>query len=180
MKIYTKTGDQGKTGLFGGARVSKDDIRIEAYGTVDELNSFLGHLADKIDNHDLKAFLQKIQSFCFVAGSILATDPDKPELAMKFDESIIAALEKEIDTMQESLEPLTNFILPGGHEVSSFCHIARTICRRAERRAVSLGNVVSIDFDVLIFLNRLSDYLFVLARHLAKENGAEEVLWKSN
>lgn len=178
-KIYTKTGDKGKTGLFGGSRVSKDDIRIEAYGTVDELNAFIGHLADHLEDQSLIDFLIDLQSQLFNVGSILATDPEKPELRMDFDEKHTKSLEEQIDQMQSSLEPLKNFILPGGHSTVSLCHIIRTVCRRAERRTVSLSEVASIDLEVLIFLNRLSDYFFVLARHLAKELNVQEIKWRS-
>lgn len=178
-KIYTKTGDKGTTGLFGGARVSKDDIRLEAYGTVDECNAFVGHLADHVTDKESKDFLTLIQNKLFVVGSILATDADKPELRMAFDAKIIEDIEKEIDRMQETLEPLMNFILPSGHPTVSLCHLARTVARRAERRAVTLGEEVSHDLDILIFLNRLSDYFFVLGRYQAKLLGVEEVIWKS-
>ena len=176
-KIYTKTGDKGTTGLFGGARVSKDDIRLEAYGTVDECNAFVGHLSDHVKDQKTKDFLTLIQNKLFVVGAILATDPDKPELKMAFDESIIAQTEKHIDEMQEVLDPLANFILPSGHPTVSLCHIARTVSRRAERRAVSLSEHTPVDLDILIFLNRLSDYFFVLGRYQAKELGVEEVIW---
>ena len=176
-KIYTKTGDKGTTGLFGGARVSKDDIRLEAYGTVDECNAFVGHLSDHVKDQKTKDFLTLIQNKLFVVGAILATDPDKPELKMAFDESIIAQTEKHIDEMQEVLDPLANFILPSGHPTVSLCHIARTVSRRAERRAVSLSEHTTVDLNILIFLNRLSDYFFVLGRYQAKELGVEEVIW---
>ncbi len=178
-KIYTKTGDKGKTGLFGGARVSKDDIRLEAYGTVDECNSFVGHLADHVEDKKTKDFLELIQNKLFVVGAILATDPDKPELKMAFDASIIEAVEKQIDEMQSELPPLANFILPSGHPTVSLCHIARTVSRRAERRAVSLSEHSAVDLDILILLNRLSDYFFVLGRYQGKILNVEEVIWKS-
>ena len=178
-KIYTKTGDKGKTALFGGARISKDDVRIEAYGTVDELNAFVGHLTDQVESTSLKEFMFRLQSVLFNIGSILATDPQKPELKMQFDEQFTLLIEAEIDRMQLELEPLKNFILPSGHPIVSFCHMVRTVCRRAERRAVSLSNVADIDQSVLIFLNRLSDYFFVLSRYLAKQQGVEEVKWRS-
>ena len=148
-KIYTKTGDKGKTALFGGARISKDDVRIEAYGTIDELNAFVGHLTDQLDTGQLKEFMFRLQSVLFNVGSILATDPDKPELLMNFDEKFTLTIEEEIDRMQSELEPLKNFILPSGHPIVSFCHMVRTVSRRAERRAVSLSQVAEIDQSVL-------------------------------
>jgi cob(I)alamin adenosyltransferase len=178
-KIYTKTGDKGTTGLFGGARVSKDDARLEAYGTVDELNSFLGYLKDHVENDEVNALLYKIQNSLFNAGSILATDPDKPELKMHFDNSVTVALEEGIDKMQGSLPELMNFILPGGHPQVSLCHILRTVTRRAERRVVSLSEIMVIDVEISIFLNRLSDYFFVLSRYLGVQLGAKEVIWNA-
>jgi len=178
-KIYTKTGDKGTTGLFGGARVSKDDVRLEAYGTVDELNSFLGYLKDSVEDENVSDLLYKIQNSLFNAGSILATDPDKPELKMDFDKGITQELEKAIDFMQEDLPALLNFILPGGHPQVSLCHILRTVTRRAERRVVSLSELVETDIEISIFLNRLSDYFFVLARYLGKQLNAKEIIWTS-
>ena len=176
-KIYTKTGDKGKTGLFGGARVSKDDARLEAYGTVDELNSFLGYLKDHVEDEDIGALLYSIQNSLFNAGSILATDPDKPELKMTFDNTITTAIEEGIDKMQDTLPELMNFILPGGHPQVSLCHILRTVTRRAERRVVSLSDIMDIDIEISIFLNRLSDYFFVLSRYLGLQLGAKEIIW---
>lgn len=178
-KIYTKTGDKGTTGLFGGARVSKDDARLEAYGTVDELNSFLGQLKDQVQDQEVFELLYQIQNSLFNAGSILATDPDKPELKMTFDNSITIDLESAIDKMQADLPALMNFILPGGHPLVSSCHILRTVCRRAERRVVTLSGLVETDIEICIFLNRLSDYFFVLSRYLGKALGAKEVIWSS-
>ncbi len=178
-KIYTKTGDKGTTGLFGGARVSKDDVRLEAYGTIDELNSFLGYLKDGVEDDNISTLLYKIQNSLFNAGSILATDPDKPELKMTFDNAITQELEKAIDFMQEDLPALLNFILPGGHPQVSLCHILRTVTRRAERRVVSLSELVETDIEISIFLNRLSDYFFVLARFLGKQLNAKEIIWTS-
>lgn len=179
-KIYTKTGDKGTTGLFGGARVSKDDARLEAYGTVDELNSFLGALRDQVSDREVDELLFKIQNSLFNAGSILATDPAKPELKMTFNNAVVQDLEKAIDSMQSNLPALMNFILPGGHPVVSQCHILRTITRRAERRAVTLSQLVETDIEISVFLNRLSDYFFVLGRYLGHNLGAEEVIWKSD
>lgn len=177
-KIYTKTGDKGTTGLFGGARVSKDDIRLEAYGTIDELNSFLGYLKDQVINDDIAQELYMVQNSLFNAGSILATDPSKPEMKMAFDSAITLIIEASIDKMQADLPPLTNFVLPGGHPVVSLCHILRTVTRRAERRLVTLSKLGEDYKEISIFLNRLSDYFFVLSRYLCKLLGAKEVLWR--
>ncbi len=178
-KIYTKTGDKGRTALFGGSRVSKDDLRIEAYGTVDELNSFLGFLSDHLEEGETKTYLISIQSLLFNIGSILATDPEKPELKMQFEASYAQSLEEKIDEMQKELAPLKNFILPGGHKIVSLCHILRTVSRRAERRIVSLAKLSDIDQSILIYLNRLSDFFFVLGRWMAKELEIQEVKWNA-
>ncbi len=185
MKIYTKTGDQGTTALYGGTRVPKHHIRIESYGTVDELNSHIGMLRDQdIDLHS-KEILTHIQDRLFTAGAILATDPEKAILKSgkerlnipKIEEEDITLLENEIDKMNESLAPMTNFILPGGHPTVSFCHIARCVCRRAERQTSFLHENEPVDAQVLIYLNRLSDYLFVLARKLSKDLKVDEIKW---
>ncbi|MBT8305080.1 MAG: cob(I)yrinic acid a,c-diamide adenosyltransferase [Bacteroidia bacterium] len=185
MKIYTKTGDKGTTALFGGTRVPKHHIRIESYGTVDELNSHLGLVRDqKIDAHSNKILL-KIQDKLFTVGAILATDPEKAVLKSgkdrlnipKIDLNDIELLELEMDNMNESLPVMTHFILPGGHQTVSFCHIARCVCRRAERLSVALNEIEPLDEHVLIYLNRLSDYLFVLARKLSLDLQAEEIKW---
>jgi len=185
MKIYTKTGDKGTTALFGGTRVPKHHIRIESYGTVDELNSHLGLVRDqKIDAHSNKILLQ-IQDKLFTVGAVLATDPKKAVLKSgkdrlnipKIDLADIELLEIEMDKMNESLPVMTHFILPGGHQTVSFCHIARCVCRRAERLAVALNEIEPLDDHILIYLNRLSDYLFVLARKLSHDLQAEEIKW---
>ncbi len=185
MKIYTKTGDKGTTALFGGTRVPKHHIRIESYGTVDELNSHLGLIRDQeIDLHS-KEILMQIQDKLFTIGAILATDPEKEKLKNGKDrlniphitEQDINDLENEMDTMEAALEPMTHFILPGGHQTVSFCHIARCVCRRAERLATALFEQEPFDITTLKYLNRLSDYLFVLARKLSKDLRAEEVKW---
>ena len=185
MKIYTKTGDKGTTALFGGTRVSKHNIRIESYGTLDELNSYLGLLRDQeIDAHR-KASLISIQEKLFVIGAILATDPEKAVLKNgkerlnidKVSEADILFLEQEMDAMDEQLPPMTHFILPGGHQTVSFCHISRAVCRRAERLATALYQEVPFEENALKYLNRLSDYLFVLARKLSKDLQAEEIKW---
>lgn len=176
-KIYTKTGDKGQTALFGGKRLPKSHIRIEAYGTVDELNAFLGLLRDSVDNPTLQLKLKTLQDRLFDLGSVLACDPDKEMGLPGLQEADVRFLEEEIDHMNERLPPLKNFILPGGHPTVSNCHIARCVCRRAERNVVALGLSEKVDELNIRFLNRLSDYLFVLARYLAKELKVEEVAW---
>jgi cob(I)alamin adenosyltransferase len=185
MKIYTKTGDKGTTALFGGTRVPKDHIRIESYGTVDELNSYIGLIRDQeIDSH-YKKILIEIQDRLFTVGAILATPPEKEvkkngELRLQklgIIASDIELLEIEIDSMEEALPPMTHFVLPGGHTTVSYCHIARCVCRRAERLAVHLDHNESASEIVIMYLNRLSDYLFVLARKLSDDLNAEETKW---
>jgi len=179
MKIYTKTGDAGTTALLGGARVPKSHIRIDAYGSVDELNAYMGLLRDQEINLRRAAFLKKIQETLFVTGASLATSPGK-ENVKKPDilPDDITALENEIDVMEGQLNPLRRFILPGGHQVVSFCHIARTVCRRSERCVVLLHEQEEVEEIIIKYLNRLSDYLFVLGRLVAKELGVEEVTWE--
>lgn len=185
MKVYTKTGDKGTTALFGGTRVPKDHIRIESYGTVDELNSYIGLIRDQQMNAHYKEVLVRIQDRLFTAGAILATPADKetlkngkPRLDIpRITESDIEFLEKEIDAMEANLPPMTHFVLPGGHTTVSYCHIARCVCRRAERLSVALSHNETIDALVLKYLNRLSDYLFVLARKLSFDLHADEVKW---
>ncbi|MGC1472762.1 MAG: cob(I)yrinic acid a,c-diamide adenosyltransferase [Psychroserpens sp.] len=188
MKIYTKTGDNGTTALFGGTRVPKHHIRIDSYGTVDELNSHLGLIRDQdIDNH-YKDVLMDIQDKLFTVGAILATDPEKAILKNgeqrlnipKISEENILKLEHEMDSMNESLPEMTHFVLPGGHQTVSFCHIARCVCRRAERLASALNDLEPFQPESLKYLNRLSDYLFVLARKLSHDLQAEEVKWIPN
>jgi len=185
MKIYTKTGDKGTTALFGGTRVPKHHIRIESYGTVDELNSYIGLIRDqKIDTH-YKDILIKIQDRLFTVGAILATDPNKATLKSgkerlnipKIDEEDCKLLESEMDKMNDSLPPMTHFVLPGGHTTVSYCHIARCVCRRSERLATLLHEQEPLNEQVLMYLNRLSDYLFVLARKLSNDLQAEEIKW---
>lgn len=185
MKIYTKTGDKGTTALFGGTRVPKHHMRIESYGTVDELNSHVGLLRDQeIDEHSHDVLL-KIQDRLFTIGSILATDPEKAILKNgkqrldipKISSEDIELLEKEMDQMNEALPEMTHFILPGGHQTVSVCHIARCVCRRAERLATALHDIAPFEAEVLQYLNRLSDYLFVLARKLSKDLNANEIQW---
>ncbi|MCG8330223.1 MAG: cob(I)yrinic acid a,c-diamide adenosyltransferase [Chitinophagales bacterium] len=176
FRIYTKTGDQGETGLFGGKRLPKNHLRIEAYGTVDELNAFLGLLRD-YSQGDTTNVLKAIQDRLFTIGANLASDPDKTMQVPDIHESDIEVLEKEIDRMNDELPPLKNFILPGGHPQVSQCHLARCVCRRAERRVVALSQEEYVLPILIKYLNRLSDYLFVLGRMIAKENGVEEVTW---
>lgn len=178
MKIYTKTGDKGETSLFGGKRVRKDNARIQAYGTTDELNSYLGLLRDQNLSEEITQEIIVVQEKLFVLGAELAADPDKPKLK-KPDLHVedIYFLEKSIDKMNEELPPMTHFILPGGHQTVSFCHIARTVCRRAERLVIELAQDEPIEELVYQYLNRLSDYLFVLARKIGKDVGANEVPW---
>lgn len=185
MKVYTKTGDTGTTALFGGTRVSKHNIRIESYGTVDELNSHIGLVRDQDMNVAYKKVLVEVQDRLFTVGAILATPPEKellkngqPRLQkLGIIESDIEFLEKEIDAMEEALPPMTHFVLPGGHPTVSYCHIARCVCRRAERLAVHLNDIEPTDEMVIKYLNRLSDYLFVLARKLSHDLKADEVQW---
>ena len=185
MKIYTKTGDKGTTALFGGTRVPKYHLRIESYGTVDELNSYIGLIKDQEIHQDLKNSLLKIQNELFTLGAMLATPPEKETLKSgkerlnipKIDENSINFLENEIDSMNEELPQMTHFILPGGHQTVSFCHIARCVCRRAERLSVALNDEESMNENILKYLNRLSDYLFVLARKLSKDLSVKEIKW---
>ena len=185
MKVYTKTGDKGTTALFGGTRVPKHHIRIESYGTIDELNSHIGLIRDQQMHPLYKKVLERIQDRLFTVGAILATPPDKEILKNgkerlnipKISEQDIELLENEIDSMESSLDPMTHFVLPGGHTTVSYCHIARCVCRRAERLSVHLDELEPIDPMVLPYLNRLSDYLFVLARKLSKDLQADEVKW---
>ncbi|WP_233897738.1 cob(I)yrinic acid a,c-diamide adenosyltransferase [Tenacibaculum piscium] len=197
MKIYTKTGDKGTTALFGGTRVAKHHLRIESYGTVDELNSYIGLIRDKNNTENntestdknstknIQKTLLKIQGDLFILGAMLATPPEKETLKngkkrLNIDtitDGSIQFLEDEIDAMNADLPQMTHFILPGGHETVSFCHIARCVCRRAERLSVALHEEEAIDLAILSYLNRLSDYLFVLARKLTKNLKVTEVKW---
>lgn len=179
MKIYTKTGDNGTTALFGGKRVSKANLRIDAYGTVDELNSFLGLIRDQDVNLKRKDVIIEIQNTLFVVGSNLATEPGNTKVKVPaIGESDIVLLEKAIDGMESELPPLKFFVLPGGHQAVSFCHVARTVCRRAERIAIALNEQEPVEAVIIKYLNRLSDYLFVLSRKMALELGAEEIPWR--
>jgi cob(I)alamin adenosyltransferase len=179
MKIYTKTGDQGTTALFGGKRVSKADLRIETYGTIDELNSWIGLLRDQEVNKKREAVLVEIQDRLFTIGSILATEPGNTKVKIpSLAENDVTFLENHIDGMETELEPMRAFILPGGHPSVSFGHLSRTVCRRAERLTIALNSHESVDTLVIKYLNRLSDYLFVLCRKMGAELKAPETPWK--
>ncbi len=181
FKIYTKTGDLGKTSLIGGTKVAKSHIRIESYGTVDELNSHIGLLIDQLTDDDSKLMLKEIQDRLFTIGSSLACDPEK-ETKLKIPdlkETDVETLEKQIDEMNEVLPPMEHFILPGGAVAVSQAHICRCVCRRAERICVGMKELdIFVEPLVIKYLNRLSDYLFVLARYIADDLGAEEVIWE--
>lgn len=180
MKIYTRTGDSGTTSLIGGKRVPKNHARIEAYGTIDELISHVGLLRDITVKKNIKEPLLFIQDRLMICATILATDPKELNIKLlKFSEKDINFIEKEIDKIQKQLKPLKFFIIPGGHPAVSQCHITRTICRRAERKVLSLKNA-KIDPLVVVFLNRLSDYFFVLSRYIAKINKVKETPWQSD
>jgi cob(I)alamin adenosyltransferase len=178
MKIYTRTGDKGMTSLLGGSRVSKNHVRIEAYGTVDELNSYVGLLRDLDTNKDRRVLYMHIQDRLFMMGASLAQESSK-ETKFKSDlsQKDIEELEQVMDTMTNDLPEMRNFILPGGHQLVSFAHIARCVCRRAERRVIELAESDIVEEDVIVYLNRLSDYFFVLARKLSAELGVEEIKW---
>ncbi|OAQ39714.1 cob(I)yrinic acid a c-diamide adenosyltransferase [Pedobacter psychrophilus] len=178
MKIYTKTGDKGQTSLIGGTRVPKYALRIEAYGTVDELNSYIGLIKDQEIPDSDKLILKEIQDRLFTIGSVLATDKENSRIKIPdlHDEDVML-LEKEMDKMNEFLPPLKHFVLPGGNQIASFCHIARCVCRRAERNTVHLMEESPMDENVVIYLNRLSDYLFTLSRKVILINKNEENKW---
>jgi len=179
MKIYTRTGDKGETGLLGGARVPKHHIRIESYGTLDELNSFLGLLRDTPGTASHIDAIIRIQEQLFTIGSHLAMEPGNTSSALPaFDGNEITFLEQEIDAMTAELPEMRNFILPGGSQAVSVCHVARCVCRRAERLVVQLQESEKVDEELVRYLNRLSDYLFVLARLLGKETNSNEIPWK--
>ena len=181
IKIYTKTGDKGKTSLIGGTKVAKNNIRIDAYGTIDELNSFIGLTADHLGDAHSKGILKEIQDRLFTIGSSLACDPDKePALRIPdLEEGDIVLLEKEIDAMNEVLAPMKSFILPGGHVAISTTHVTRCVCRRAERLCVNMmENNLFVEPLVIKYLNRLSDYLFVLARYAGHLLKVEDIPWK--
>ncbi len=180
MKIYTKTGDKGLTSLIGGTRVPKSSLRIDCYGTVDELNSYIGLLRDQDVNAVRRDLLKEIQDRLFTIGSHLATDPSKDPRQRLPDlhAADVTLLETEMDRLDKELEPLREFVLPGGHPSVSFAHVARCVCRRAERLVIQLREESPVEDLVVIYLNRLSDFLFVLSRAMAHELGVAEVTWK--
>lgn len=179
MKIYTRKGDQGQTSLIGGTRVPKDHQRVAAYGEVDELNSWLGLIASFDLPEGQSTLLKDVQDQLFTVGSSLAADPEHAKMVLPDlrDEDLLA-LEQAIDAMEASLEPLKNFILPGGHPEVAQVHIARCVCRRVERAVVQLSATSPVDGRIIPYLNRLSDYCFVLARALSRRRSAQEILWK--
>ncbi len=177
FKIYTKTGDAGETSLFGGKRLPKNDDRIDAYGTIDELNSFIGWLRDSVEKEELKNNLKEIQDRLFTIGSNLASDPSKNMITPDVIEADVEFLEQQIDAMEEQLTPLKHFVLPGGHSSVSICHVCRTVCRRAERCIISLSQSEKVEEIIIRYVNRLSDYFFVLGRKISQDVGAEEVKW---
>lgn len=179
FKIYTKTGDKGQTSLIGGTRIPKFDIRIEAYGTVDELNSYIGLIRDQAIDEPSRVLLIEIQDRLFTIGSLLAADPVKNKMVLpQISEADVTLLEKEIDAMNEHLPEMKSFVLPGGHTTISFCHIARCVCRRAERCVLKLNERQPVDELIYKYLNRLSDYLFVLSRKLTQDLNAAETPWR--
>ena len=179
-QVYTKTGDKGKTSLIGGTRVEKHHYRLEAYGTVDELNAHIGMIRSWPNESFINENIIRIQNQLFKIGAYLATDDTMSDLRSRLncDESEIEVLEKEMDKMEESLPPLKNFILPGGHPAPTYAHIARTICRRAERRVNEMAKKTEVATWVIRYLNRLSDYFFVLARYLSNFHKNNEIPWK--
>ncbi|GAF04732.1 cob(I)yrinic acid a,c-diamide adenosyltransferase [Saccharicrinis fermentans] len=177
--VYTKTGDKGKTSLIGGTRVAKNHYRLEAYGTVDELNTFVGMIRSYEVDENTERQIIDIQHKLFVIGAYLATDSNVTDLRDKldYDEAIIETLEKEMDRMESDLPPMKHFVLPGGHPGVSYCHISRTVCRRAERRILAMAEESEVNPWVIKYINRLSDYLFVLSRYLSKHYGVNEIPW---
>jgi cob(I)alamin adenosyltransferase len=181
MKIYTKTGDEGKTSLLGGSRVAKYHLRIESYGTVDELNTAVGMLRSMELTSGMSEVLIEIQNKLFIIGSQLASEPGEPKFKIpKLSAKDTVYLETKIDEMEEDLPPMRNFVLPGGHPSVAQAHVARCICRRAERIVLHLKDESDVPAEIPVYLNRLSDFFFVLSRKLAKDLGAEEIPWKSN
>jgi cob(I)alamin adenosyltransferase len=179
MKIYTRKGDKGKTTLAGGSPVKKTHIRIEAYGSVDELIAHIALLHDLVTDPEQKAFLMRIEERLMTCAAILATEcVECPFKVPQMKDSDITVLEKAIDAMEKELEPLRSFVLPGGHPVSSQGHVARTVCRRAERQIIRLSDELFVPEPVIKYINRLSDYLFVLSRRILHDNGIEDIPWK--
>lgn len=183
MKIYTKTGDGGETGLFGGGRVSKDSLRIEAYGTIDELNSVLGMLQSQTADAKVNEIVNSLQNNLFTIGADLATPisaGNAEKSISRLQNDAVLEIEQYIDLLESGLEPLKSFILPGGSKAAGICHFARTVCRRAERRIVALTQHEEINPEIVKFVNRVSDLLFVLARHLNKLDSKPDIIWKSS
>tara|TARA_B100000795_G_C22744890_1_gene416883 strand:+ start:498 stop:1040 length:543 start_codon:yes stop_codon:yes gene_type:complete len=179
VKIYTKTGDKGTTSLLTGTRVSKSDMRLEAYGTLDELNSWIGLVSAEVPQGCFP-MLHEIQSELFSMGSYLALDRKASFPMPKINSSLVLQLESQIDSWSQELPELKNFILPNGSKASSMCHVARTICRRSERLIVALSEQVEVKAEIPLFLNRLSDFLFVQARYVLYTEGLDEVVWTPN
>ncbi len=177
MKIYTKTGDDGTTGLQGGNRISKSNIRLQAYGAIDELNASIGLILSSKFNDELEKLLRNIQNDLFLVGSDLS-NPDLTSSKNRVTPEMVVNIEKNIDRLEAELSPITNFILPGGHEIASLIHISRTITRRAETQAVLLDEKEKINEECKKYLNRLSDLFFVIARIVNKKNGFEDIIWK--
>ncbi len=180
-KIYTKGGDKGETGLFGGKRVPKSSVRIEAYGTIDELNSFIGLAITEVKSEDVKKLLQNIQDQLFTVGADLAApenEVDKKHPVLRVPKEFFEDTEKEIDRYDAQLKPLQNFILPGGSKPAALLNVCRTVCRRAERRVVALSETAEIGGNIIIFLNRLNDLFFVLARYENMISGIPDIIWK--
>ena len=182
MKIYTKTGDKGYTSLVGGSRIKKSHLKLDAYGTIDELNSWIGMIRSNVKSLDIDVLLNSIQCKLFDIGSELATEAKEEgeEKVTACKSSDITLLEEQIDLMNESIEPMTNFILPGGSSEISYCHLGRTVCRRAERIIYALQELEPVDTLLLKYINRLSDYLFTLARFVAKKQEIDEIKWISS
>jgi cob(I)alamin adenosyltransferase len=179
FKIYTKTGDSGETSLIGGVRVPKFHLRIESYGTIDELNSYIGLVKDSVKDSVVNMQLQEIQDRLFTIGSVLASDPEKSKMKIPdLHDSDVQFLENAIDQMNEHLPDLSNFVLPGGLLSASYCHVARCVCRRSERLVVHLQTESEVPAVLIVYLNRLSDYLFVLSRKLVHDAGAAEIAWR--
>ena len=181
MKIYTKNGDRGKTSLIGGKKVSKHDLQVEAYGSIDELNSFMGLLKDYSKNDELNQVLFKVQLKLFTIGSILAQENTSTNSVILEKLNISAKdtnfIESQIDKLEKKLPKLSKFIIPGGHKLVSYCHVSRSVCRRAERKITKLSDSVKLDSNILPYINRLSDFLFVLSRYFSKELDIEESYW---
>lgn len=179
MKIYTKTGDDGTSGLIGGNRVMKNDIRLEAYGSVDELNSWIGLIRSMVTDSSVSELLLRIQNTLFAIGSKLATGENGQEFTnhIRIDDAETVMIEKAMDEYESKLQPIRNFILPGGSPLTGYCHIARTVCRRAERRIIQLSGETPVEPGIVRYINRLSDYLFMLARKLSADSGVKEIPW---